>query len=158
MKAIVAMSENRVIGAAGGIPWHLPEDFQFFKRTTLGHAIVMGRKTYESLGKPLPGRKNIVLTTQQLVTPEVTVIHSIEELSKLNIPSEEIFVIGGAEIYKLLLPACDTLFVTHVHGTVEGDTFFPPFEEDFESRALILQTDEFTIREYTRIEKIKHEG
>lgn len=154
MKAIVAMAENRVIGAAGGIPWHLPEDFRFFKKTTLGHAIVMGRKTYESLGKPLPGRKNIVLTQKRITIPEVTVINHIEELSTLNIASEEIFVIGGAEIYKLLLPACDTLFVTHVHRVVEGDTFFPPFEEEFEPRAILLETADFTVREYQRKSRV----
>ncbi|MFZ4116507.1 MAG: dihydrofolate reductase [Chthoniobacterales bacterium] len=151
MKAIVAMSKNRVIGAVGGIPWHLPEDFRFFKKTTLGHPIVMGRKTYQSLGKTLPGRKHLVLTRQYLEVPEeVSVIHSIEELFQLKIPSEEIFVIGGAEIYRLLLPACDTLFVTHVHRSVEGDTFFPPFEEEFEPRVLLMQTEDFTIREYGR--------
>lgn len=150
MKAIVAMSENRVIGAAGSIPWYLPEDFRFFKQTTLGHPIVMGRKTYESLGKALPGRKNIVLTTQQIAFPEVIVVHSIEELLSLHIPTHEIFVIGGAEIYKLLLPECDTLFVTHVHQRVEGDTFFPAFEEDFQLRARLMQRDEFMICEYQR--------
>ena len=150
MKAIVAMSENRVIGASGGLPWHLPEDFRFFKKTTLGHPIVMGRKTYESLGKPLPGRTNILLTHQQLEIPEVTVIHSVEELRQLTIPRDETFVIGGAAIYKLLLPVCDTLFVTHVHRHVEGDTFFPPFEEDFEATTILLQTDSFTTREYRR--------
>ncbi len=150
MKAIVAMSENRVIGASGGLPWHLPEDFRFFKRTTLGHPIVMGRKTYESLGKPLPGRKNILLTHQPLEIPEVTVIHSVEELPLLTIPLDETFVIGGAAIYQLLLPACDTLFITHVHRKVEGDTFFPPFEEYFEEHAVLLKTDSFTIREYRR--------
>lgn len=150
MRAIVAMAENRVIGASGDLPWHLPEDFRFFKKTTLGHPIVMGRKTYESLGKPLPGRKNILLTHQQLEIPEVSVIHNIEELPLLNIFLDETFVIGGAEIYRLLLPACNTLFITHVHRNVEGDTFFPPFEEDFEEHAVLLKTDSFTIREYRR--------
>lgn len=150
MKAIVAMSENRVIGAKGGIPWHLPEDFRFFKKTTLRHTIVMGRKTYESLGKPLPGRKNIVFTTQQLTIPEVTVIHSLEELLQLNIPFEEIFVIGGAAIYNLLLPLCDTLFVTHVHRTVEGEILFPLFEKEFSLKATLLKTEEFTVCEYRK--------
>jgi dihydrofolate reductase len=150
MKAIVAMSENRVIGANGGIPWHLPEDFSFFKKTTLGHPIVMGRKTYESLGKPLPGRKNIVLTSQTLILPELVIVHSQEELFALSIPSEEIFVIGGAKIYELLLPLCDTLFVTHVHCRVEGDTFFPVFEDKFELGTVLIERSEFTIREYQR--------
>jgi len=150
MKAIVAMSENRVIGANGGIPWHLPEDFLFFKKTTLGHPIVMGRKTYESLGKPLPGRKNIVLTSQTLILPDLVIVHSKEELIALNIPTEEIFVIGGAKIYELLLPLCDTLLVTHVHRRVEGDTFFPVFEDKFELSTVLIERNEFTIREYQR--------
>ena len=150
MKAIVAMSENRVIGANGGIPWHLPEDFLFFKKTTLGHPIVMGRKTYESLGKPLPGRKNIVLTSQALILPDLVIVHSQEELIALNIPTEEIFVIGGAKIYELLLPLCDTLLVTHVHRRVEGDTFFPVFEDKFEPSEILIERSEFTIREYQR--------
>jgi len=150
MKAIVAMSENRVIGANGGIPWHLPEDFLFFKKTTLGHPIVMGRKTYESLGKPLPGRKNIVLTSQALILPDLVIVHSKKELIALNIPTEEIFVIGGAKIYELLLPLCDTLLVTHVHRRVEGDTFFPIFENKFELSTVLIERTEFTIREYQR--------
>ncbi len=150
MKAIVAMSENRVIGANGGIPWHLPEDFLFFKKTTLGHPIVMGRKTYESLGKPLPGRKNIVLTSQALILPDLVIVHSKEQLIALNIPTEEIFVIGGAKIYELLLPLCDTLLVTHVHRRVEGDTFFPVFEDKFELSTVLIERNEFTIREYQR--------
>ncbi len=153
MKAIVAMSENCVIGAHGSIPWYLPEDFRFFKRMTLGYPIVMGRKTYESLGKPLPGRKNILLTRQFLTLPqEVLSIHSVEELLKLEIPLEETFVIGGAEIYRLLLPKCDTLFVTRVHRNISGDTFFPPFEEEFQKHSCLLEAEEFTIYEYRRRE------
>ena len=150
MKAIVAMAENRVIGASGKIPWHLPEDFRFFKQTTLGHAVVMGRKTYESLGKPLPGRTNIVLSRTMPSTEGVTVVRNLEELQKLGIASEELFVIGGTEIYRLLLPECDTLFVTHVHRMVEGDTFFPAFENDFSSHTIILETPDFTIQGYQR--------
>ena len=151
MKAIVAMSENRVIGAAGGIPWHLPEDFRFFKQTTLGHAIVMGRKTYDSLGKPLPGRQNIVLSRHLTPISGVTLIHTREELLSLGIPSEEIFVIGGSEIYRLLLPDCDTIFVTHVHRVVEGDTFFPEFEKEFDEGKILLKNSDFTVKEYCRI-------
>ena len=84
MKAIMAMARNRVIGVSGGMPWHLPEEFRFFKKTTLGHAIIMGRKTYESLGKPLPGRRNIVLSRTMAAVPEVTVVKNLEELKNLN--------------------------------------------------------------------------
>lgn len=144
------MAQNRVIGVAGGMPWHLPEEFRFFKKTTMGHAIVMGRKTYESLGKPLPGRRNIVLSRTMKSQPEVTVVNDLEELKKLNIPSEEIFVIGGADIFRLLLPECDELFITHVHRDVAGDTFLPPFEKDFEEGKIILETEDFSVHHYRR--------
>jgi dihydrofolate reductase len=150
MKAIMAMARNRVIGISGGMPWHLPEEFRFFKKTTMGHAIVMGRKTYESLGKPLPGRRNIVLSRTMESQPEVTVIKNLEDLKNLNIPSEEIFVIGGADIFRLLLPECDELFITQVHRDVEGDTFLPPFEKDFEEGEVVLSNEDFTVRRYQR--------
>lgn len=150
MKAIMAMARNRVIGVAGGMPWHLPEEFRFFKKTTMGHAIVMGRKTYESLGKPLPGRRNIVLSRTMESVPEVTVVKNLEELKKLNIPSEEIFVIGGADVFRLLLPECEELFITHVHRDVAGDTFLPPFEQEFKEGEVVLSNDDFTVRHYRR--------
>ncbi|MBX9578170.1 MAG: dihydrofolate reductase [Chthoniobacterales bacterium] len=150
MKAIMAMARNRVIGVSGGMPWHLPEEFRFFKKTTMGHAIVMGSKTYKSLGKPLPGRRNIVLSRTMESVPEVTVVKNLEELKKLNIPSEEIFVIGGADVFRLLLPECDELFITHVHRDVEGDTFLPSFEEEFEEGEVVLSNDDFTVRRYQR--------
>lgn len=150
MKAIMAMARNRVIGVSGGMPWHLPEEFRFFKKTTLGHAIVMGRKTYESLGKPLPGRRNIVLSRTMAAVPEVTVVKNLEELKNLNIPSEKIFVIGGADIFRLLLPECDELFITQVHRDVEGDTFLPLFEQEFEEGKSILETNDFTVYHYRR--------
>ena len=150
MKAIMAMARNRVIGVAGGMPWHLPEEFRFFKKTTLGHAIVMGRKTYESLGKPLPGRRNIVLSRTMKPTSEVTVVQDLEALKKLNIPSEEIFVIGGADIFRLLLPECDELFITQVDRDVNGDTFLPSFEADFDEGEVILENADFTVRRYRR--------
>ena len=150
MKAIMAMARNRVIGVSGGMPWHLPEEFRFFKKTTMGHAIVMGSKTYKSLGKALPGRRNIVLSRTMESVPEVTVVKNLEELKKLNIPSEEIFVIGGADVFRLLLPECDELFITHVHLDVEGDTFLPPFEEEFEEGEVVLSNDDFTVRRYQR--------
>ncbi|OHE77626.1 MAG: hypothetical protein A3F67_10155 [Verrucomicrobia bacterium RIFCSPHIGHO2_12_FULL_41_10] len=152
MKAIAAMAKNRVIGVEGTIPWHLPEDFRFFKQTTLGHPIVMGRKTYKSLGKPLPGRQNIVLTRSPLAIPEVTVIHQPEELHELGIPSEEIFVIGGSEIYRLLLPKCDEILITHVHREVIGDTFFPAFENDFDEGTDVLENPDFTVKRYRRLQ------
>ena len=147
MKAIVAMSQNRVIGNNGTIPWHLPEDFKFFKTTTIGHAIVMGRKTYESIGKPLPGRENIILSRTMSETPGVIIVRSPEDLLALE-NSLNFFVIGGAEIYRLLLPHCTELFVTKVPVTIEGDTFFPEFESDFDTGEKILETPDFTTWRY----------
>ncbi len=150
MKAIVAMSENRVIGNAGAIPWHLPEDFKFFKATTMGHAIVMGRKTFESIGKPLPSRENIILSRTMPETPGVTIVRSPEEL-KAPTDGRDLFVIGGAEIYQLLLSRCSELFVTKVPRIVEGDTFFPAFESQFDQGEQILTTPDFTVFRHRRI-------
>lgn len=151
MKAIAAMAENRVIGKEGKIPWHLPGELPFFKKTTWGHAIVMGRKTYESLGKPLSGRRNIVLSRTLPPAAGITVVKNLEELKALGITSEEIFVIGGAEVYRLLLPECDTLILTRVHRVVEGDTFFPPFEKEFRVEKVLLEAPEYTIQEWVRV-------
>jgi dihydrofolate reductase len=150
IKAIVAMAENRVIGNAGTIPWHLPEDFKFFKTTTMGHAILMGRKTYESIGKPLPGRENIVLSRTMPETPGVTVIHSLDELKEPT-DGRDLFVIGGEEIYRLLLPRVQELYVTKVPRVIEGDTHFPEFEEEFDSGTNVLDTLDFIVCRYLRI-------
>jgi dihydrofolate reductase len=149
MKAIVAMAQNRVIGAEGSIPWHLPEDLKFFKATTLGHAIVMGRKTYASLGRPLPGRQNIVLSRTMPATSDLIIVRSPEELLERE-DHEEFFVIGGAEIYKLLLPACHELLVTYVPHEIIGDTFFPRFEAEFDAGETVLKTADFTTRLHRR--------
>jgi dihydrofolate reductase len=150
IKAIVAMAENRVIGNAGTIPWHLPEDFKFFKATTMGHAILMGRKTYESIGKPLPGRENIVLSRTMPETYGVTVIDSLDDL-QVPLDGRDLFVIGGEEIYRLLLPRVQELFVTKVPRTIEGDTCFPDFEAQFDTGIKVLETNDFTVWRYRRI-------
>jgi dihydrofolate reductase len=149
IKAIVAMAENRVIGNAGVIPWHLPEDFKFFKATTMGHTILMGRKTYESIGKPLPGRENIVLSRTMPETPGVIVIRSLDELKE---PSDgrDLFVIGGEEIYRLLLPRVQELYVTKVPRTIEGDTRFPDFESQFDTETKVLEANDFSVWKYCR--------
>lgn len=150
IKAIVAMAENRVIGNAGTIPWHLPEDFKFFKATTMGHAILMGRKTYESIGKALPGRENIVLSRTMPETSGVTVIRSVEEIQE---PSDgrHLFVIGGEEIYHLLLPKVQELYVTKVPRIIDGDTRFPEFESEFDAGTKVLETADFSVWRYGRI-------
>jgi dihydrofolate reductase len=150
IKAIVAMAENRVIGNAGAIPWHLPEDFKFFKATTMGHAILMGRKTYASIGRPLPGRENIVLSRTMPETPGVTVIRSLDELKEPEFTQggRDLFVIGGEEIYRLLLPKIQELYVTKVPRTIEGDTHFPEFESEFDEGAKVLETNDFSVWKY----------
>ena len=122
------MSLNRVIGAQGKIPWHLSQDLKFFKRTTVGHVILMGRKTYESLGKPLPGRENWVVTSRSI--PGVRVIHDLSEIAEPG-GGREIFLIGGAQLYAALLGKCAVLFLTLVKREVTGDAFFPRFEDAF---------------------------
>jgi len=150
IKAIVAMAENRVIGNAGTIPWHLPEDFKFFKATTMGHAILMGRKTFESIGKPLPGRENIVLSRTMPETAGVTIIRSLDEL-KEPADGRDLFVIGGEEVYRLLLPRVQELYVTKVPQVIEGDTSFPEFEWAFDAGEQVLKTPDFNTWRYKRI-------
>jgi dihydrofolate reductase len=147
MKAIAAMSLNRVIGAEGKIPWHLPEDLRFFKRATSGHVVLMGRKTYESLGKPLPGRENWVVSSHPLAG--VRVIHDLDELAEPR-DGREIFVIGGAQLYVALLPTCAELLLTLVKREVSGDVFFPPFEDAFRLEEVLQRSDQLEIRRYRR--------
>lgn len=135
INAIAALAkENRVIGNKGQIPWHIPEDFAHFKNTTMGHPIIMGRKTFETFPKPLPGRTHIVITRdKQYQVPEgVFVCDSIEsaiEIAKEKEGSEEIFIIGGGQIYTDSLPFVDRLYLTLIEGDFEGDTFFPEYRE-----------------------------
>jgi dihydrofolate reductase len=146
-KAIAAMSLNRVIGNGNQIPWHLPEDFKWFKATTTGHVIVMGRKTFESIGKPLPNRETIVLSRSTFAHPGVKTIRSLEELPTLG-GDKQVFICGGAQIYEQALPLCSELFLTLVKREVAGDAFFPKFEDQFELAAEIRDTPEFKILRY----------
>jgi len=148
-KAIAAMSLNRVIGNGNRIPWHLPEDFKWFKATTTGHVIVMGRKTFESIGKPLPNRETIVLSRSGWSHPGVQTMRSLEELSAIA-AHRQVFICGGAQIYEQALPHCSELFLTHVKREVAGDAFFPPFEEQFELAEELRDTPEFKILRYHR--------
>ena len=147
-KAIAAMSENRVIGNANRIPWHLPEDFKWFKKTTTGHILVMGRKTFESIGKPLPDRETIVLSKSGFSHPGVRTVRGIEEAATAD--DREIFICGGAQIYEQALPLCSDLYLTRVKRVVEGDAFFPPFEHLFQRAETISETAEFTIEHWQR--------
>lgn len=126
---IAAVARNRVIGLDNKMPWHLPEDLRYFKAQTEGHTVLMGRKTFESLGRPLPKRRNIVITRQSDWQAEgVEVAHSLHEAYAACAPEGRVFVIGGAELYRQALPEADTLLLTEMDITPEGDTFFPEFD------------------------------
>ena len=123
------MDERGAIGRAGGLPWRLPDDLKRFKALTMGKPIVMGRKTWDSIGRPLPGRHSIVVTRRGgLEIAGVTVVGSIEQAIAAAGDVPEVCIIGGAEIYRLSLPLTDVLHVTRVHAVVEADTYFPPID------------------------------
>jgi dihydrofolate reductase len=182
-QAIAAMSLNRVIGAGNTIPWHLPEDFRWFKSLTQGHVVIMGRKTFESIGKPLPQRINIVLTRHpgrlkrdypdlfggawvargktripkpfQFELPKLggavaTDLRLVKNFLKLDPESSplDFYICGGAQIYEQALPLCSDLWLTLVKREVEGDAFFPPFEDRFRLAAEVRDTPEFKILHY----------
>lgn len=130
---VVARADNGVIGLAGGLPWRLPEDLRRFKATTLGKPVVMGRKTFESIGRALPGRLNIVLTRSMQFRPEdpqVRVVHDWSSARAAAGDVAEIMVIGGAEIYALVLPEATRVVLTEVHGEPAGDAFLPAFDKE----------------------------
>lgn len=148
--AIVAMSANRVIGREGRLPWHYSEDLKFFKRTTLGHPILMGRATFDSIGKPLPGRQNIVLSRTMAPREGVMVIRDVAELPQVCDAAETVFVIGGAQVFKDLLPQCEALYLTYISKDYEGDVLLPPFEHLFDLQEIIGGLDELEFRYYER--------
>jgi dihydrofolate reductase len=126
---IVAMAQNGVIGRGNALPWRLPKDLKRFREFTLGKSLLMGRKTFEAIGRPLPQRINLVLTRDRAWSADgVQVVHSVEEALRQVNATEELVAIGGAEIYSLVLPFAQRIYLTHVHADVPGDTFFPPFD------------------------------
>ncbi|MBL68770.1 MAG: dihydrofolate reductase [Verrucomicrobiales bacterium] len=143
-QAIAAMSLNRVIGQGSEIPWHLPEDFRWFKKMTTGQVVVMGRKTFESIGRPLPDREIVVLSRSGFVHEGVRTITELGELVPME-DGRQIFVAGGGLVYELALPRCSDLFLTVVQREVEGNVLFPAFEDQFVERAVIRETPEFKI-------------
>ena len=151
LTAIVAMTPERVIGRAGSLPWHLPEDLAFFKRTTSGHPVVMGRKTFESLGRPLPKRRNIVLTRDpNWSAAGVEVIHAPADLAHLPGLDGRVFIIGGAEIYQAFLTRLDDLLVSHVFERHAGDTRLPEFETHFPCSEVLENHPAFEVRRWWR--------
>ncbi|MEI6350518.1 MAG: dihydrofolate reductase [Verrucomicrobiota bacterium] len=151
LKAIAAMALNRVIGREGKIPWHISDELRWFKRATTGHSVLMGRKTYQSLGRPLPNRKNLVVTRGSDIEG-VTTLHDLTgfDPAAYAAPGTDIFVIGGAEIYAQLLPRCDELLLTVIPQSVAGDAFFPEFELSFEFVETVLVHPEFEVRRFVR--------
>lgn len=144
------MSENRVIGNGNKIPWHIPEDFKWFKHMTTDQVVVMGRKTFESIGKPLPNRTTIILSRSNFQFPNVKTISDLEQLDAdwPELAGKEIYICGGAQIYEQALPLCSDLFLTLVKRKVEGDTFFPEFEQAFQQVGVMRDCPEFKILHY----------
>ncbi|NOH63807.1 type 3 dihydrofolate reductase [Vibrio sp. RE88] len=141
---IAAMAKDRVIGKDNQMPWHLPADFAWFKRCTMGKPVVMGRKTYESIGRPLPGRQNIVISRDaNLAIEGVTTVTSIDDAIQAAGEVEEVMIIGGGAIYKACLPQADKLYVTYIDAQIEGDTQFPSWGDMFkESHSESYAADE----------------
>lgn len=149
---IAAMSNNRVIGLNNKMPWHLPADLQFFKKMTLGSPIIMGRKTYDSIGRPLPGRLNIVLSKdEKLKIDGCTVVHTFMDALDAAKGSEEVFITGGAHLYNNFLDKAKRLYLTLVDGEFEGDTYFPDYTQYQwkEINRVVNQADENNPYPYT---------
>jgi len=151
MKAIVAMTRKRVIGLNNQIPWRLPGEQKWFKEATMGHPILMGRKTFESIGRPLPGRRNLVVTrTKNFLGDDL--IRDVQLFDPVALESDgpENFVIGGAEVYLALLSRCDAIYATIVKDEYPGDAYFPEFESQFNIAKTIRETPDYDILCYER--------
>ena len=141
------MSLNRAIGKGNKLPWHIPEDLRWFKKLTTGNVIIMGRKTWESIGIPLPNRESIVVT--QTAIPGVRAVRSVAEINPAA-DAREYFIIGGAQLFQQALPLCSDVFLTLVKREVDGDVFLPPFEQQFHLAEIIRDTPEFSILHYVK--------
>lgn len=150
LHAIFAMAENRVIGNDGALPWHIPEELAWFKKLTIGHPVLMGRKTAQSLGRPLPKRRNLVLSRANRPLPEgFEQFPGIGALDALGL-SGVVWLIGGAEIFHLLLPRLEEICLSEVRGEYEGDVLMPPFESEFEVVETLAEHPRFTLRRWRR--------
>ncbi len=153
---VVAIAENGVIGRDGKLPWHLPSDLKHFKKTTMGYPLVMGRKTYESIGRPLPGRDNIVLTRDRSRHfPGCLTMYSLQEALAYCDTQEKVFVIGGADIFDLAFPHTDTIIVTALKREVEGDVYFPAIDRNLYRVADRVEYNEEEPYSIIRYERIK---
>lgn len=141
LSIIVAMANNRIIGLNNQMPWHLPADLAWFKKNTLNKPIIMGRKTFESIGRPLPGRHNIIISRnpQSSDNPLVTWVTSLTEAIDLAKNSEEVFIIGGGNIYQQALPYVDRLYLTHIKADLAGDTWFPDYTQDYQWQQIFVE-------------------
>ena len=146
-KAIAAMSENRVIGSKGRLPWDLPEEIAWVRQCTKGQIIAMGRRTHEAIGRPLPGRENIVISRSSREIAGCIVLPSLEALENYE-TDKEIWIFGGSQIYAAAFDRIADLYLTIVKGTYEGDTFFPPFEDQFKLAEVIREEEAFSILRY----------
>ena len=151
-KAIVAVTEDGVIGRGGDLPWRLSEDLKWFKRITLGHTILMGRKTWESLPGALPSRQNWVLSRTANQKDGMSVFRSMEEVQQALGPSQTLFIIGGGEIYSMALPLCHELFISEVRRKVpDGDAFFPNYKDQFRPVEVLDDNPDFLLRRWVRV-------
>ena len=149
---IAAVARNRAIGKGGTLPWHISEDLRRFKRLTMGHAILMGRKTFASIGRPLPGRRNVVLSSHPLLA-DVETYPSLDTALSALADQERVFVIGGGQLYAQLLERADEIYLTLVHTDAEADTFFPPYENVLHNQFTLVNReshDGFTFLDYHR--------
>lgn len=146
--AIAAMAENRAIGTGNTLPWNLPDDMRWFRQSTRGKTLLMGRKTFQSIGRPLPHRRTIVLTRGACRLEGVEVCHDLARVGEKLQGAGELWICGGAEIYAMTLPWWDELLLTRVKRLTEGDAFFPVFEDRFPRCETILDTQELTIERY----------
>jgi len=150
-KAIVAVAEDGVIGRGGDLPWRLSADLKWFKKITLGHTILMGRKTWESLPGALPGRQNWVLSRTANPQDGMSIFRSMEEVEQALEPTQTLFIIGGGEIYSMALPLCHELYVTEVRQKVpDGDAFFPKFKDQFRAEEVLDDNPDFLLRRWVR--------
>lgn len=150
MKAIAAMAKNRIIGNNGKIPWYLPEDFKWFKEQTINGTVIMGRKTFESLRKPLPARNNIVISKTSNFDNVIT-YSNLNDIPLSTKQKDSTWIIGGSEIYKQTLPECTDLYLSILNENKEGDTYFPDFESYFKLKNIIKNFKDFSIFHYIRV-------
>jgi dihydrofolate reductase len=130
LEMVAAVSKNGVIGRSGGLPWHLPDDLKHFKNLTIGHPVIMGRRTFESCGKPLPGRRNIIVSTTAGDIPGAEVVRDLDAaMGLLANTAGPAYIVGGSVLYAAALPRADAMQLTEIDADVEGDTFFPPFDK-----------------------------